>query len=981
MEHHDDMPIQWRSLNPPQADPNALMPSQMGGVNRRDFLSLMAASLALAGASGCTPAATLPEKIVPYVEGPEELLPGKPLHFATAMPLGGYGIGLIVKSDQGRPIKVEGNPRHAASQGATDVFAQASVLDLYDPDRAKSITSRGAISTFNSFVAALSPRLDTLRSNGGAGLRFLSPRITSPSEAAMADAILRVFPQAAWHQYEPVNDDNARAGARIAFGRYVDTLYNFDGADIIVSFDSDFLYWGPARIRHIHDFAQRRVVQPEGSGRRMNRLYVFESAPTITGLKADHRIPMSPSQIGQLAATMASRLGVAGISKQDFGEQWFDPMMRDLESARGSSIVIAGESQPPHVHALVHAINEKLGNSGKTVDYHEPVEMRPMEQSASLRDLIQTMQSGQVDTLIMMDVNPSYAAPADLEFSKNLTKVKLRVSYSLYYDETAAESDWHVPKHHYLETWGDVRAYDGSVTIIQPLIVPLYESKSSHQFLNIFLGNPTRSNYELVRDFWVRQYKGDDFESFWEQSLHEGVVRDPAFAPRIFTGAVRPLPAGSIPPPTPASSPEALDVVFRPDPSVYDGSFANNAWLQELPHPLTNLTWDNAVLIGPGTARHLQADDGDKVDLIVNGRQITGGVWVVPGQAENVVVVHLGWGRKLAGRNGTEQGFSGYALRTSSHAWLAGGGRIRKHGEKYDLVSTRDHHTTEGRHMARHMAIDDYSKDPGWIQHETYAPKPDETMYPVYKNIDNAWGMSVDLSRCVGCNACIIACQAENNTPIVGKTEVARGREMHWLRIDTYFEGPAENPDGYFQPMLCQHCETAPCEYVCPVGATTHSAEGLNEMTYNRCIGTRYCSNNCPYKVRRFNFFQYAIWDVPSLKLLYNPDVTVRNRGVMEKCTYCVQRINRTRIEALKADRPIQDGELMTACQQACPADVFVFGNLLDEKSKVRKRKSEPRNYSVLAEYNTRPRTTYLAALKNPNPEIAALQTAQHNNG
>jgi molybdopterin-containing oxidoreductase family iron-sulfur binding subunit len=976
VESRDDLENQWRSPNKTPPNPNALMPAQMGEVNRRDFLSLMAASLGLAGLEGCTPAATLPEKIVPYVQQPEDLLPGKPLHFATAMPFGGYGIGLIVKSEQGRPIKVEGNPKHPASLGATDAFAQASVLDLYDPDRAKSITTHGAIATFDGFVMALSVRLDQLKPAGGEGLRFLSGRITSPSEAAMIDTILQEFPKAVWHQAEPVHDDHARAGSRIAFGRYVDTLYHLDRAEVFVSLDSDFLSWGPARIRNIHDFAARRTSQPG-----MNRLYVFESSPTVTGAKADHRVRFPPSKVAQLAAAIAGRLGVAGVEKESFGEQWFDPLMRDLESHRGAALVIVGETQPPYVHALVHAINEKLGNTGRIIEYTEALEMRPTEQTASFGELVEAMRSGQVDTLIITGANPSYWAPADLEFSKYLRTVKLRVSHSVYYDETAAECDWHVPKHHFLEAWGDIRAYDGSVSIIQPLIVPLYETKSSHEFLSIFLGNPARSNYELVRDFWSTRHKGGDFETFWQQSLQDGVVNDAALALQTVSVGTRPFGPGTVPSKTPLPGPEDLEVVFRPDPCVHDGSFANNAWLQELQHPLTNLTWDNAVFVSPKTAHDLRLSNEDMVNLTVNGKRISGPVWLMPGQAENVVLVHFGWGRTLAGRIGTQRGFNAYALRTSSAPWIASGGRIEKLHGQYQLVSTRDHHTTEGRHMVRHMTAADYGKYPDLIRQETKAPEPDETMYPAYENIDYAWGMSVDLSRCVGCNACIVACQAENNIPIVGKNEVARGREMHWLRVDTYFEGPLEDPDTYFQPMFCQHCETAPCEYVCPVEATTHSAEGINEMTYNRCIGTRYCSNNCPYKVRRFNFFPYAEWDIPSLKLLYNPDVTVRSRGVMEKCTYCIQRVNRTRIEALKADRKIQDGEVVTACQQACPANAFTFGNLLDNSSKVRKLKSEPRDYAVLAEYNTRPRTTYLASLKNPNPEIAGIQAARDNNG
>jgi Fe-S-cluster-containing dehydrogenase component len=975
---------QWRSLNPAPRDPNALMPAQMEDVNRREFLSLMAASLVLAGVSGCSPAAKLPERIVPYVRPPEEVLPGIPLYFATAMPFAGYGIGLIVKSNEGRPTKIEGNPRHPASVGSTDVFAQASILDLYDPDRAKSVTRHGAVATIDSFVTAVSSQLDKWKASGGTGLRFLSGTVTSPSEIALFQEILKKFPNARWYQYEAVNNDNARAGARIAFGRYLDAIYHFDRADIVVSLDSDFLYWGPAHVRYTRDFSGRRAAA--ASGNTMNRLYAFESSPGITGAKADHRIAMRPAEITRLALAMASRLGIPEAGKSTLRDDWFDPMIRDIESQPGTSIVIAGPSQPPFIHALAHAINEKLGNIGKTVVYTEPPDAQTAtlaaEQTASLRELVEEMQSGTVETLVMLETNPVYSAPADLEFPKHLSRVPLRISHSLFYDETAAACDWHIPQHHFLEMWGDVRAYDGTISIIQPLIVPLYQTKSPHEFLSIFLEDPSRSNYELVRDFWQHQHPDDDFEDYWANCLQQGIVPDSQVMPvrpsvRLQQTALSPDSAAST---SQAESPDQIDVLFRPDPSMYDGSFANNVWLLELPRPLTRLTWDNAVMLSPKTAAKLHLGDEDLVDVVCGGRQVTGAVWVVPGHSNDCATLHLGWGRTQAGTHGTHRGFNSYAVQTSADLWHARG-QIRKRGGKYKLVSTQKHHETEGRHMVRHMAVSDYVTSPRAIQEETHIPSWDETMYPQYGAVDYAWGMSVDLSRCVGCNACVIACQSENNIPVVGKEEVARSREMHWMRIDAYYEGAAENPDAYFQPMFCQHCETAPCELVCPVEATTHSTEGLNEMTYNRCIGTRYCSNNCPYKVRRFNFFQYAEWDIPSLKLLYNPDVTVRSRGVMEKCTYCVQRINRTRIESLKEDRSIRDGELMTACQQACPATALTFGNLLDKDSKVAKLKSEPRNYAVLSDYNTRPRTTYLAVLKNPNPEIQGPQTARDGNG
>ena len=951
----------------------------MSDVNRRDFLSLMAASLALAGTAGCSPAAKLPERIVPYVRPPEEMLPGVPLYFATAMPFAGYGIGLLVKSNEGRPTKIEGNPRHPASLGSTDVFAQASILNLYDPDRAKSVTRHGAIATIDSFISALSGDLETWKSTGGAGLRFLTGTITSPSEGALLQDILKTFPNARWHQYEPINGDNPRAGARMAFGKYVDTVYRLDRADVIVSLDSDFLYWGPAHIRYAREFADRRAAAPN---QKTNRLYAFESSPGITGAKADHRIAMRHSEITRLSMAMASRLGIpAGGSATTFSEYWFDPMMRDIEARAGAGAVIAGPTQPPIVHAVVHAINEKLRNTGQTVVYTDPVEAQPAEQIASLRELVQEMQSGMVDTLVLLDTNPCYSAPSDLDFANSLSKVRRRISHSLYYDETAAACEWHIPRHHFLEAWGDVRAYDGTTSIIQPLIVPLYQTRSSHEFLSIFLEHPSRSNYQLVREYWLKQHSGNNFDDYWTNSLQQGIIPDSQLTPTTPTLRLQQTPiAVQTATGNDSSATDALEVLFRPDHSMYDGSVANNVWLLELPRPLTKLTWDNAVLLSPKTAGEFKVQNEDLVDVVAGGRQVTGAVWIVPGQADHTVTIHLGWGRTQAGTHGTGRGFNSYAIQNSSNPWFTRG-QIHKRSGKYQLVSTQQHHETQGRHMVRHTTLTDYAKYPNAVREKTYVPKWDETLYQDYQNIDYAWGMAVDLSRCVGCNACVIACQSENNIPVVGKEEVARSREMHWMRIDTYYEGAAENPDPYFQPMFCQHCETAPCEYVCPVEATTHSSEGLNEMTYNRCIGTRYCSNNCPYKVRRFNFFQYANWDVPELKLLYNPDVTVRSRGVMEKCTYCVQRINRTRINALKEDRLIRDGELMTACQQACPATALTFGNLLDKESRVSKLKSEPRNYAVLGELNTRPKTSYLAVLKNPNPEIQGFETAINANG
>jgi len=904
-------------------------------LSRRDFLSLMAASMALA--AGCK--AEPPEKIVPYVRPPEELLPGTPLYFATAIPASGYAIGLIVESHEGRPIKVEGNPDHPASLGATDVFAQASLLTLYDPERAQTVTHTGQIATWDGFITDLMPKLDRFRLNGE-GLRILTETVTSPTFAALMNQVLAAYPGSRWHQYEPVNRDNARAASRMTFGRYVDIQYQFDKADLIVALDSDFLSTEPGKLRYAREFARRRKIAPGGT--TMNRLYVAESMPTITGAMADHRFPMRSSDV---------RTFLSGA------------ILEALELNHGRSIVIAGESQPPEVHALVYETNQRLGNVGQTVFYSEPVEANPVEQMQSLRDLVDDMKGGRVDTLISIGGNPVYNTPADLEFSVHIGKVPLRAHHSLYYDETAALSQWHIPETYYLEGWGDARAYDGTTSIIQPLINPLYQSKSSYEVLSALLGDPTRSNYEIVQSSWKKRHSGTDFDDFWTESVRKGLVPDTQ-APMVTTGAVRAIPALQA-----AASVSAIELNFRPDPSIWDGRWANNAWLQELPKPMTKLVWDNAAILSAATAANLGIGNDDVIEIRYQGHSFEIPAFVLAGHADQSITVHLGYGRTRSGNIAKQKGFDAYSIRPTDSPWIASSVEVRKTGRRYSLVTTQQHFALDGRHQVRWATAVEFAKNPNFAREEIHAPAPNETLYPPHPNIDYAWGMAVDLSTCIGCNACVIACQAENNIPVVGKDQCANSREMHWLRIDPYREGEARNPQVFFEPMLCQHCELAPCELVCPVEATSHSSEGINEMTYNRCVGTRYCSNNCPYKVRRFNFFEYANWDIPQFRLLYNPDVTVRSRGVMEKCTYCVQRINRTRITAQKEDRLIREGELVTACQQACPTEAIIFGNIADPNSAVSKQKAESRNYGVLADLNTRPRTTYLAKLTNPNSE------------
>jgi len=996
----------WRTLEERADDPAFQQhlynefPSQIEAITdpvaRRTFLKLMSASLALAGVTACT--RQPPEKIVPYVRQPEELVPGKPLFYATAMPLGGVATGLLVESHEGRPTKIEGNPLHPGSLGASDVFAQASILGLYDPDRAQTLTNVGDIRPWSAFLGAIRAALAAQQPLGGAGLRILTESINSPTLAAQIRDLLARYPSMRWHQWDPASRENARAGSKLAFGEYVDAQYRFEQADVILSLDADFLGCGPGSLRYARDFAARR--RPEQAD-RMNRLYAIESMPTSTGARADHRLPARPSEIEGIARAIASAIGAggaggpgradAGIARPEPVEgrarQFADAVAKDLQAHRGSSLVIAGDGQPPAVHALAHAMNLRLGNAGKTVVYTQPVEAEPVNQLDSLRDLVADMNAGKVDLLVIVGGNPVYTAPADLDFASALGKPQLRVHLSLYADETSALCHWQIPEAHFLEAWSDARGHDGTASIVQPLIAPLYGGKSAHEVLAAMSDRPERSAHDMIREFW----KVDKDERMWRRWLHDGVVPNSAFAPKTVTANPQSIrnPQSAIDNQSATRNPQSamteagLEISFRNDPSVLDGRFANNAWLQELPKPITRLTWDNAVLASPATAAKLRAAEApsfqggehgqiitDVVELKHHGRTIRGALFQVVGHPDDCVTVHLGYGRSRGGSVAAGAGFNANAIRTSDAPWFGGGAEIVRTGATFSLACTQYHHLMEGRGMVRAVTRDAFVRDPASVHEHDETPPKTITLYPDFKYEGYQWGMAIDVNACIGCNACVVGCQAENNIPVVGKEQVLRGREMHWLRVDTYYRGPKDNPETYFQPVPCMQCENAPCEVVCPVGATAHSHEGLNDMVYNRCVGTRYCSDNCPYKVRRFNFLLYQDWNTPSLKLGRNPDVTVRSRGVMEKCTYCVQRINKAKIESEKDNRQVRDQEIKTACQQACPADAIIFGNLNDPNSRVAQLKAEVRNYSLLGELNTRPRTTYLAAVRNVNPQL-----------
>jgi len=989
-------------------------------VERRTFLKLMGASLALAGLSGCV--IQPPEKIVPYVNQPEEEIPGRGLYFATAFSLGGIATPLLARSNEGRPTKLEGNPDHPNNRNsdpndkgssATDIFSQASILTLYDPDRSQTPMYRGETRPWTQFMAeirgGIEKETDGLRAKKGAGLRFLTETITSPSLAAQIKQILTAFPEARWHQYEPVNRDNARAGAVMAFGQPVNTIYDFSKADRILSLGSDFLSAMPGTLRYARDYAAKRRIA--GENHEMNRLYVVESTPTTTGAVADHTWRVKPSELQNVVSAILKRI-LADKIVPGTPTTTFDRIADDLKRNNGTSLVLAGEEAPPLIHVLAHVMNTELGNVGKTVFYSDPIEANSVDQTQSLRDLVNDIDAGRVDTLIILGGNPAYNTPIDLRLDKNrLDKVKLRAHHSLYNNETSEICHWHIPAVHYLESWGDARTYDGTVTIVQPLIAPLYEGRTAHEVLALFSDNYDRKPYDIVKDYWRSQGAGGqgpgagqtssalptavtDFESWWRKCLHDGFIPNSALPTK--TVALKPDWASSITnsPDTQPPAPGPFQLVFRADPSIYDGRFSNNGWLQELPKPLTKITWDNVALISANTAKKLgvapQNYEEDKrgrgamvdqIELKLNGRAINKSVpaWIMPGQPDDVITIHLGYGRLRAGRVGDAQGFNAFDIRPSDAAWTAFGAQATKAAGRYEIGTTQIHFSMEGRDLLRESSLEEHLRDKEHLRAEQEEQKKELrelSLYPDfdYKNQGNgyAWGMSIDLNSCVGCNACTIACQSENNIPIVGKDEVIRSREMHWIRIDAYFKGDdANNPKGpFFQPVPCMHCENAPCEPVCPVHATVHSSEGLNDMVYNRCVGTKYCSNNCPYKVRRFNFFLYQDWETPTYQLMRNPDVSVRSRGVMEKCTYCVQRIQAAKIDSELEGRQVRDGEIVTACQSVCPTEAIVFGNINDPNSKVSKLKALERDYSLLGEMNTRPRTTYLSALRNPNPEI-----------
>ncbi|MBW0000258.1 MAG: TAT-variant-translocated molybdopterin oxidoreductase [Verrucomicrobia bacterium] len=936
-------------------------------VERREFLRVMGAALAMAGLGACSRPPQL--KIVPYVEQPEEILPDRPLYFSTAMTLGGFATGLVIRSNEGRPTKVEGNLSHPCSLGATGPLEQAAVLQLYDPDRSRVVLHEGNIEPFEALLGAVLGEMERQRPERGRRFRLLTGAVSSPTLISQINALRAALPEMKWHQWEPFSRWSIYRAGQLTTGQLAEPDYRLENADVIVTLDYDFLGIAPDRLRLAKAFTRRRRFDRDDF-RDPNTLFVAEPALTITGSVAQARLPSAAREIDWLARNLGARLQVCPApakAAEGSARDWLDAAVAALQGHPGRSLVLAGPGQHTETHALIHSINQKLGNLGQTITYRQVAAAEPVDHPASLRELVQDLATGAADSVLVLGGNPVFTAPADFKLGDKLGRARFSLYAGLYDDETAACCRWHVPERHFLEGWSDTRAVQGESSIVQPLIAPLYGGISVHQLLAAFLGQPAAIDYDIVRDYWRRHGNwGPDFEKQWRQVLSDGVIANSA-TPEITSSGASPGP-GAAPPPAPAGGPvgnEGYEITFAPDPALWDGQFANNAWLQELPKPFSKITWGNPAVISPRAAQQLRVENGDVVRLRREGAELEIPVWIQPGQAERTITLYLGNGRQRAGRVGNGTGVDTYRMRLSSGLWFCSGVQVERAGRYVQLAQTHLHHSMHGRDFLRTLPLTEFQagKRPEGREPD---PEPDDTLYNPTKLLTAArqWGMSINLSTCIGCAACVIACQAENNIPSVGAGQVIMGREMHWIRVDHYFEGDPANPRIYQQPVPCMHCETAPCELVCPVEATLHSSDGLNQQVYNRCVGTRYCSNNCPYKVRRFNFLQFADTRTPGSQLVWNPQVTVRSRGVMEKCTYCVQRIRTTEIQAENENRPIEDGEIVPACAQACPADAIVFGNVADPHSQVSRLKALRLDYSMLGDLNTRPRTTYLARVE-----------------
>lgn len=966
------------------------------GLDRRKFLQIMSASFALAGVSGltgCWPRKPQ-QKILPFSKRPEDFIPGKPQYYATSANIGGSVLGLVVTSQDGRPSKIEGNPEHSMSLGGTNAWAQASVLSLYDPDRSRSPLFRGQTSSWEEASSTISEYLKAFDSNGGTGLAFLLDPKPSPTYFDLVKQLHQVYPNAKFSFYDAANVGNMSTGLSIIDSTGLNVNYNLEKANVILSLDSDFLHTEGDSVKNARSFAERRRVKSENDS--MNRLYVVEPSYTATGFNADNHLRLKGGEIGQFLISLSAEIFKKDVTppkgaedivnwiesnklSQGSGkfENWTNEIAKDLAKNKGASLIIVGDRQPAWVHSLAILVNSALQNIGTTLSF---VQDEKPDFVGNLQDLVKMPQASgvsSISTLIMIDVNPVFTAPVDYKFSEWISQIPNTIHLGALPDDTGVASTWHLPKSHFLESWGDFVASDGTKSIQQPLISPLFDSISEIEFLAQVRDKKiglTQNGYDLVRSFWTES-RPADFEKNWRRWVHNGVIDETAATNRSPSFSWGGLQLEITRLQFPEIKNGEFEIDFYIDPSVYDGRYANNSWLQELPDPVTKICWDNAALISPTTAKENNISTGDVIEISYNNRKLNIAVFITPGVVDNAIILPLGYGSNQ-GKVSKGVGFNTYRLRTSDAPYIGAGATLRKTGGKYSLSTTQEHWLMEGRPLIREATLVDFKKDPAFV--DRLESIPESEIKSLWKEPNprdgQQWGMSIDLTSCVGCNACTIACQSENNIPVVGKKQVGTGRAMQWIRIDRYFTGPLDNPEVAVQPVTCMHCENAPCESVCPVAATTHSSDGLNDMAYNRCIGTRYCSNNCPYKVRRFNYLAFQKYNTRDNELLpmqRNPNVTVRFRGVIEKCTYCVQRIRSTQIDYhVKGKDFIPDGVITPACSQACPTKAIVFGDINDPNAQITKLKQQKRDYGLLAELNTKPRTTYLGKLRNPNPAL-----------
>jgi len=986
----------WRSLDELADSPEfrkfveSEFPEEAGelssGLSRRKFLSVMGASLAFAGLSSCRRPV---EKIVPYVKAPAEGLPGEKLFYATAHTHGLSAQGQVVESHVGRPTKIEGSTRHDLVNGKSNTRMQASVLNLYDPDRSSEIIHDGAVSWIEAFVEKYSEIHKASLENGGQDLALIMPSFASPSLNRQLQLFRDSFPAARIAAWDPVSDENVHRGIELAAGKKMLLHTDLSKAKVILGLDSDFLHSDGEDLYNAAGYAQGRRVRSENDP--MSRYYAVESAYSISASNADHRLRMKSSEIPLFTLKLAHTLNHKGRGLllpempadayfTPAQEKWISVLAEDLENNRGECLILAGRNQSPELHALVYALNELLGNSGRTVRYYD-AEDTVFPDTDALKSLAADLDAGNIQTLILFDSNPAYWAPADLKMSSRMKKAGTLIHFSAYLDESSPYADWHIPAAHYLESWGDARALDGQRLIVQPLIAPLFNGSSALSFLHLLATAELKSDFELLQEGWKELLPADTFDKDWMKLLSDGVYSATAYSHHALPARQAEIKRRFAEHVAEKRDANGLEVNFRPHSSLFDGRHANNGWLQELPDPISKIAWDNPAWISAATAEKYGVENGDMVAVSLNGATVDIPVWIVPGHADGCVTLHLGFGRWFEGRIAKGTGFNVYTLRSSDKPYTDFGAGIMKLRSKHAMANTQDHGSMEGRPLIREASLEEYRNNPEFA--------PDMVKHPPLKSLweehpydeGYQWGMVIDLNACIGCNACTIACQSENNIPVVGREMVEKGREMHWIRLDRYFSGDIDDPQVAYQPLGCQHCENAPCEQVCPVAATSHDEEGLNVMTYNRCIGTRYCANNCPYKVRRFNFYNFTKDTPETLKMAMNPEVSVRFRGVMEKCTFCTQRINNAKIQAKNEGRGLKDGDVQTACQQSCPTHAISFGNILDQKAEVTVLKGNNRNYAMLAELNIKPRNTYLAKLRNPHPALSAPKTGPAEHG